>query len=950
MKFPTSELAYIFRKGEMRRDILALLRYSAFLVAVIFFYAALFQVIMVQVEGQSHLWITAVYWTVVTMSTLGVGDVTFTSDAGRLFSLAVLVSGVVLLLVVLPFTFIRFFYAPWLEAQVRLRAPRRVPSSVRGHVIISRHDAVAASLIEKLRSGGIPYYVVEPDPAAAAHLSSEGISVITGELDSRTTYEGLQVQQARLLLANCEDTTNANITLTVREASRDVPIVGIVEHEDSTDILELSGCNHVLPLKVRLGEYLANRVSAGLGNANVIGTFTGLQVAEFSARDTPFAGLAVRETRLRERTGLNVVGVWHRGRLRPAFPQTPITSESIVVVVGTPAQLTGLDSLLETQPRSEAPTLVIGAGTVGSAATRALKRKGIVVHVLERDPQAQGRLMGVVADRVFVGDASDREALMNAGLADAPSVLLTTNDDAANVYLAVYCRRLKPDLRIVSRITHNRNLEAIHRAGADFALSYSSLGAEAVVSLIEGHELVILEEDVDLFSVKLPRSLENKTLAESGIGSRTGLRTLIDITLPTSPREKFVVPLTMERVGHERERVHLRRGNRHARWIRSRVELRLDPQPGGRPRGPDAVHDGLKCGERFPAPVRGDVAEEPMLDLVPLAGPGGKVADADAEACLIGELLEFQLPGAAAIAVAASRVGGNEHGLRVGVGALPHPLPPVANRGHREGGRVVIAPHAHPGLVAGHVVDAVGNRLPEGVGREIVHVHRFRRPLWLPFPPRILERTDQFLLLCVDGDDRLLAGKEPVRGRVNIRKLRVAVGVRGPFPTLPRRRQTVAQLPEEAAHTRRAHAPPLLGQCGGELRATLARPPQGRGRVPAHQRIDQRFEGRGEAGLRLVEAGASRPGAAQACARGDAAGQLPAPVPNGLPRQAGRRRHQGIAAIPDGHRLGRRPPAATAFVQHRRHRGIFFDQGGFKFHVSLHADMTPKRFTDGKFI
>ena len=522
MKFPTSELAYIFGKGEMRRDILALLRYAAFLVLVILLYAALFQVIMVQVEGQSHSWITAVYWTVVTMSTLGFGDVTFTSDAGRLFSLVVLVSGVVLLLVVLPFTFIRFFYAPWLEAQVRLRAPRRVPSSVRGHVIISRHDEIATGLIERLRPDGIPYYVIEPDPAAAAHLLSEGISVITGELDSRTTYEGLQVQQARLLLANREDTTNANITLTVREASRDVPIVGIVEHEDSTDILELSGCNHVLPLKVRLGEYLANRVSAGLGNADVIGTFTGLQVAEFSARDTPFAGLAVRDTRLRQRTGLNVVGIWHRGRLMPAFPQTPITSESIVVVVGTPAQLTGLDSLLETQHRSEAPTLVIGAGAVGSAATRALKRKGIAVHVLERDPQAQERLMSV-ADQVFVGDASDREALMRAGLADAPSVLLTTNDDAANVYLAVYCRRLKPDLRIVSRITHNRNLEAIHRAGADFALSYSSLGAEAVISLIEGRELVILEENVDLFSVQLPPSLENKTLAESGIGSRTGL-------------------------------------------------------------------------------------------------------------------------------------------------------------------------------------------------------------------------------------------------------------------------------------------------------------------------------------------------------------------------------------------------------------------------------------------
>ena len=44
-----------------------------------------------------------------------------------------------------------------------------------------------------------------------------------------------------------------------------------------------------------------------------------------------------------------------------------------------------------------------------------------------------------------------------------------------------------------------------------------------MLSLIEGHELVILGEGVDLFALPLPRSLHGKTLAATEIGSRTGL-------------------------------------------------------------------------------------------------------------------------------------------------------------------------------------------------------------------------------------------------------------------------------------------------------------------------------------------------------------------------------------------------------------------------------------------
>ena len=117
----------------------------------------------------------------------------------------------------------------------------------------------------------------------------------------------------------------------------------------------------------------------------------------------------------------------------------------------------------------------------------------------------------------------DRELLEQAGIHSVSSVLLTTNDDAMNIYLAVYCRRLNPSLRIVSRITHERNIEAIHRAGADFVLSYTTLGVESVMSLLRGYELVVLGEGVELFSIAVPPSLSGRRLADSGIGSGTGM-------------------------------------------------------------------------------------------------------------------------------------------------------------------------------------------------------------------------------------------------------------------------------------------------------------------------------------------------------------------------------------------------------------------------------------------
>ena len=138
MKYVPAQLLYFFRSRRGQRNVLALLRFLGLLAGLIVVYSVLFHYIMAW-EGRQFSWVTGFYWTLTVMSTLGFGDITFESDLGRIFSIVVLVSGIVFLLVLLPFTFIQFFYAPWLESHEAARTPRRAPSSMAGHVILTHH-------------------------------------------------------------------------------------------------------------------------------------------------------------------------------------------------------------------------------------------------------------------------------------------------------------------------------------------------------------------------------------------------------------------------------------------------------------------------------------------------------------------------------------------------------------------------------------------------------------------------------------------------------------------------------------------------------------------------------------------------------------------------------------------------------------------------------------------
>jgi len=522
LKTFVTQLTVFAKETEIRQNLRPLGRFLVFLLATVGIIAGAFQFLMRTVEGQEHSWIAAFYWTLVTMSTLGFGDITFGSDTGRVFSIFVILLGIVLILIIFPYIFLTYVAGPWLEARVRFAAPRELPEDHSGHIILCAWDELGPGLVSQFRAHNLPYVVLESDPERAARWVREGIQVMLGEVDSQDTFRKARADQARLVLANLDDRTNTNIILTVREVAPDVPILAVASNEDAMDVLELAGATRVLPLRKQLGELLAARVNAGHAETHIIGEFGELVIAEFPVQNTPLSGRSVRESGLRRNFGLTAVGVWDHGVLHPIHPDRVLSDHCLPVVVGTREQMLDLNELLYIYDTNWNPVIVIGGGKVGRSATRALKRRGVPVHLLEKQASLAKR-WSQLADRIIVGDAANLDTLEEAGIHEAPAVLLTTNDDATNIFLTVYCRKLNPDLRIVCRVTHERNVESIRRAGADLVLSYASLGVQTVSSIARNRPLVLLGEGVELLEEPVPPKLAGLSLSESQIGARTGL-------------------------------------------------------------------------------------------------------------------------------------------------------------------------------------------------------------------------------------------------------------------------------------------------------------------------------------------------------------------------------------------------------------------------------------------
>lgn len=526
MKFLTTLIAGL-SAPDTETSLRALLRLAVTLVIAVVAFSLGFHVLMAW-EGRDFSWWSSVYWTLVTMSTLGYGDITFDSDVGRMYSLVVLFVGAILILVMLPFTFIQVVYLPWRAATRRAGAPRRLPESVSGHVVIAGLEPVGEALIDRLTAADVPYAVLVDDVEHGLALHDAGFQVAVGSFDDPATYRHVRAQHAAMVFTARADTANTNVAFTVREVADQPLVVATAHSADAVDILELAGCDSVLELGQLVGQAFARRILAPTAHSSVIANLEGLVIAETSAAGTELVGRTLTELGLRRRFGVSVVGVWDRGELHPATPERRVEDISILVLAGTKEQLAAYDAACAPLPPgartadgspngATGPVVILGGGRVGRAAAAALHRAGSPFRIVEKDPQK------IRDDHEYVlGDAADLTVLRRAGIDDAPAIVVTTHDDDMNLYLTLYCRRLRPHAEILGRVTLERNLSTMYRAGADFVLSYASTGAAEAWNQLREDSTLLLAEGLVVFRMPTPPALVGRTLREAHIPRATG--------------------------------------------------------------------------------------------------------------------------------------------------------------------------------------------------------------------------------------------------------------------------------------------------------------------------------------------------------------------------------------------------------------------------------------------
>lgn len=172
--------------------------------------------------------------------------------------------------------------------------------------------------------------------------------------------------------------------------------------------------------------------------------------------------------------------------------------------------------------------IVCGVGRVGSNVVHELAMTGRPCILIDEDMQHIENCLAKHPGLLYlVGDATDNDVLLAAGVLRARGVFAVAQDDSQNLVISLSAKQLNPNLRVVARCHEVKNIEKTLRAGADEIVSPDFTGGLRLVSAMVSPQVVnFLDEmlksegNLRMEEILLPHGFVTQNLAVIKPGGR----------------------------------------------------------------------------------------------------------------------------------------------------------------------------------------------------------------------------------------------------------------------------------------------------------------------------------------------------------------------------------------------------------------------------------------------
>lgn len=187
-----------------------------------------------------------VYFTMISVTTTGFGDIVPVSDRARLIE-AVLVTPV---RVAVIFIFVGAAYSFVIKRSWEKWRMARIQDKLSGHIVVLGYGVSGSqSVAELIERGSDPGQIVVVDPSEDRLAEAEklGVNIMTADATRDETLKAVRIQEAQTVLVSAgRDDTSILIVLSVRHLAPNVPISVVVRADDNELLARQAGANNVI--------------------------------------------------------------------------------------------------------------------------------------------------------------------------------------------------------------------------------------------------------------------------------------------------------------------------------------------------------------------------------------------------------------------------------------------------------------------------------------------------------------------------------------------------------------------------------------------------------------------------------------------------------------------------------------------------------------------------------